>query len=300
MTRSLEELPVSGDVVLYSFPKCGRTWVRYMYVYLFREHLAATHLTKIIDRSKHIILIRRFEDVLVSYYFEVLHRHGFGETDIDGAMARTWSESRRAGMLATLGALERLPIGKRWHDRIASARKDRSLMLLFRICVDVFFEHYRYWLEQDGQKLVLRYEDLRADPIGNLRRLVDFVGRVPSVDLAQAVDQASFERMRKLELSGEGIRGDGFWLPVLTTRNKDNPEALKTREGKVDGYLAHFSQGDIRQIEGYIAKHHAEVAAAYGYAYGRDTSLGSRILRSGIALCFPAIAQIAPVADAMM
>ena len=224
MNRSLEELPVSRDVVLYSFPKCGRTWVRYMYTYLFGEHLAATHLTKIVDRSRHIILIRRFEDVLVSYYFEILYREGFGEIDIDGAMARTWSEASRAGMLATLGALERLPIGKRWHNRITSARKDRSLMLLFRICVDVFFEHYRYWLEQDGQKLVLRYEDLRADPIGNLRRLVDFVGRVPSVDLAQAVDRASFERMRKLELSGEGIRGvlrDGFWLPNLTTLNKD-------------------------------------------------------------------------------
>ena len=270
MTRSLEELPVSGDVVLYSFPKCGRTWVRYMYMHLFGEHLAATHLTKIVDRSRHIILIRRFEDVLVSYYFEILYREGFGETDIDGAMARTWSEGRRAGMLATLGALERLPIGKRWHNRIASARKDRSLMLLFRICVDVFFEHYRYWLEQDGEKLVLRYEDLRADPIGNLRRLVDFVGRVPSVDFAQAVDRASFERMRKLELSGEGLRGvlrDGFSLPNLTTRNKDNPEAFKTREGKIGGHLAHFSQRNIRQIGGYIAKHHAEIAAAYGYAY---------------------------------
>ena len=210
----------------------------YMYMHVFGEHLAATHLTKIVDRSRHIILIRRFEDVLVSYYFEILYREGFGEIDIDGAMARTWSEARRAGMLATLGALERLPIGKRWHNRITSARKDRSLMLLFRICVDVFFEHYRYWLEQDGQKLVLRYEDLRADPIGNLRRLVDFVGRVPSVDLAQAVDRASFERMRKLELSGEGIRGvlrDGFWLPNLTTLNKDNPEAFKTREGKIGG-----------------------------------------------------------------
>ncbi len=270
MNRSLEELPVSRDVVLYSFPKCGRTWVRYMYMYLFGEHLSATHLTKIVDRSRHIILIRRFEDVLVSYYFEILYREGFGEIDIDGAMARTWSEARRAGMLAMLGALERLPIGKRWHNRITSARKDRSLMLLFRICVDVFFEHYRYWLEQDGQKLVLRYEDLRADPIGNLRRLVDFVGRVPSVDLAQAVDRASFERMRKLELSGEGIRGvlrDGFWLPNLTTLNKDNPEAFKTREGKIGGYLAHFSQRDIRQIGGYIAKHHAEIATAYGYGY---------------------------------
>jgi len=270
MNRSLEELPVSRDVVLYSFPKCGRTWVRYMYMHLFGEHLAATHLTKIVDRSRHIILIRRFEDVLVSYYFEILYREGFGEIDIDGAMARTWSEARRAGMLATLGALERLPIGKRWHNRITSARKDRSLMLLFRICVDVFFEHYRYWLEQDGQKLVLRYEDLRADPIGNLRRLVDFVGRVPSVDLAEAVDRASFERMRKLELSGEGLRGvlrDGFSLPNLTTRNKDNPEAFKTREGKIGGYLAHFSQRNIRQIGWYIAKHHAEIAAAYGYAY---------------------------------
>ena len=46
MNRSLEELPVSRDVVLYSVPKCGRTWVRYMYMHLFGEHLAATHFDK--------------------------------------------------------------------------------------------------------------------------------------------------------------------------------------------------------------------------------------------------------------
>jgi hypothetical protein len=60
-------------------------------------------LTKIVDRSRHIILIRRFEDVLVSYYFEILYRDGFGEKDIDGAMARTWSEARSSRYARDVG-----------------------------------------------------------------------------------------------------------------------------------------------------------------------------------------------------
>jgi hypothetical protein len=278
MASHLETLPVSRDVILYSFPKCGRTWLRYMYMYLYGEHLAATHLVASTGRSKHIVLVRRFEDALVSYYFEVVNRAGFGEIDTDGAMTRTWVQARRGGMLALLRVLNKLPLDHRYRKLIAAAMKERSLMVLFRICVDAFFERYRLWLAQPGCKLVLRYEDLKADPVAQLRGLTDFVGVPPVVGFAQAVEAASFENMRQLELSGQGTRGilrDGYWLPNLTTSDSHNPEALKTREGKVGGHRAHLSEANLRLIDAYIAARHAEVAAAYGYYYGAGVSDGT-------------------------
>ena len=276
MASDLETLPVSRDVILYSFPKCGRTWLRYMYMYLYGEHLAASHLVGIRGPSKHIILIRRFEDALVSYYFEVVHRAGFGEIDTDGAMRRRWVRAHRGGMLALLTLLNRLPIGNTYHRRLGAASKERSLMALFRTCVDVFFEHYHLWLTQDGPKLVLRYEDLKADPVARLRQLADFVGVTPIVGFAQAAEAASFENMRALELSGRGTQGilrDGYWLPNLTTTDPQNADAHKTREGKVGGHRAHLSEANLRMIDAYIAEHHATVAVAYGYRYGVQASL---------------------------
>ena len=269
MNSRIEALPVGSDVVLYSFPKCGRTWLRYMYLYLYGEHLAATHEAKAIERPKHIILIRRFEDALVSYYFEIVNRAGFAEGHDD--LARQWQQAHQTGVLALWGTLARLPLGSAWRDRIDAARKEPSIMLLFHICADSFFEDYRFWLGLNGPKLVLRYEDLMADPLGNLCRVADFVGRAPAMNPPEAVERASFENMRKLELEGGGTRGilrEGFWLPNLTTRDKDNPFALKTREGKVGNYRSHLSREHSRQIALYVAQHHAETAAAYGYSYG--------------------------------
>lgn len=266
----LEEVPVSPDAILCSFPKCGRTWLRYLYLHLYGEHLAATQAPQATDRPKRIVLVRRFEDALVSYYYEVVYRSGFAETDPDRPQTRAWRRGHRRGPLGVYGALGRLPFGDAWHRRIAALRKPHSLMLLFRLSVDVFFDSYRYWLAQPGGHLLLRYEDLRADPAAGLQRLIDFLGRAPIVGVCAAIDAASFERMRALEVSGEGTRAikrEGFTLPDLTTRDADNPNALKTREGRVGGYRDHLSPRAQRIIEAYIAEHHGDVARLCGYDY---------------------------------
>ena len=64
--------------------------------------------------------------------------------------------------------------------------------------------------------MVIRYEDLRADPQDMLRRVLDFIGTpATSEELRQAVEFASIENMRMLEqkrvfwLSGRRMLGEG-------------------------------------------------------------------------------------------
>ena len=37
------ETPVCDSVLLWSFPKCGRTWLRYLFLHQYDQHLAAEH-----------------------------------------------------------------------------------------------------------------------------------------------------------------------------------------------------------------------------------------------------------------
>jgi Sulfotransferase domain len=66
--------------------------------------------------------------------------------------------------------------------------------------------HVMSWLDQrDIPVLLVRYEDMQADPAGQLRRVLDFAGRAASDDeVARAVAFADFA-----ELSGQE-RGKGF------------------------------------------------------------------------------------------
>ena len=71
--------------------------------------------------------------------------------------------------------------------------------------------------------MVIRYEDLRADPQDMLRRVLDFIGTpATSEELRQAVEFASIENMRMLEqkrvfwLSGRRMAKDRSKIPTLT------------------------------------------------------------------------------------
>jgi len=63
-------------------------------------------------------------------------------------------------------------------------------------------DHVEAWERNPlgAEKLVIRYEDLKGDPVGELRRFCEFAGVGASDErLRTAVDNASFERMRDHE-----------------------------------------------------------------------------------------------------
>jgi len=96
------------------------------------------------------------------------------------------------------------------------------------------------------QLLIVRYEDLRRDTAGQLGRVLEFMGQQPTAqELADCVAYASVENMRKLE------EKSAFWLAGsrMRPRDKANPESFKVRRAKVGGYRDYFDEPQIAELD---------------------------------------------------
>jgi hypothetical protein len=108
--------------------------------------------------------------------------------------------------------------------------------------------------------LVVRYEDMRADTAGTLRRILEFIGTPGSAEeIAEAVRFASIDNMRALEQKRT------FWLSGsrMTARDRDNPNTYKVRKAKVGGYRDEFTREQQQAIDSLIA---ARLIPVFGYA----------------------------------
>ncbi len=93
--------------------------------------------------------------------------------------------------------------------------------------------------------LVLRYEEMHADPAGSLRLVLDFMG-APLLDdgvVAKAVEYASFDNMKKMEQDGY------FASEKIKTGRPGDEESYKVRRGKVDGYVDYLSPEDCQYLD---------------------------------------------------
>jgi hypothetical protein len=229
----VRELARRCDVFLISYPKCGRTWLRYMIGEYLRRHYAfgrrrvmratkasierpgmprilVTHDDEpqvklpehvLTDKrpyrgTKVIFLVRDPRDVLVSYYH---HR-----------------TKRTAGDHRFVGSLE---------EFLAPATGHVEALIAF----------YNAWAAQRHHPegfLLVRYEDLLSRPRAELRRVLTFCG-VTDVDpasLRKAVRAGAFDRMQALERRGE--------LPGRSLRPGDpsDPDSFKVRRGGIGGH----------------------------------------------------------------
>lgn len=93
--------------------------------------------------------------------------------------------------------------------------------------------------------LIVRYEDMRADPAAELRRITAFMGTPGSEEqIAEAVRFASFENMRRLEEKSAFRFAGGRMSP----RDRGNTASFKTRRGKVGGWRDYFSEDEAAEI----------------------------------------------------
>jgi hypothetical protein len=116
--------------------------------------------------------------------------------------------------------------------------------------------------------LVVRYEDLKAQPEETLRRLMQFLGTPASDDeIAQAVEFSSYENMKKME------QKQVFWLSGgrLVPKDKDNPNSFKVRRAKVGGYRDYFDDAQVEQIDRLMED---TLAPEFGYRAERPVSPG--------------------------
>jgi hypothetical protein len=241
--------------VIVSAPKSGRTWLRTMLTrfyqirygidrmelvgfYNFHKYHAGipriffTHDNYIKDYTgnsdksdfydkKVVLLVRDPRDVAVSSYFHRKFRANPLKVDLwdvqvseDGPSMFEFVTSQIPRIIDFLNA---------WHAELAKLR----------------------------EVLVVRYEDLKAEPAGELARILAFLG-TPGTDeeVTDAVSFADYENMKKLEADGAFGRHD----QRINPGDLANPQSFKTRRGKVGGYRDYFTDEQVREIDGLVAE----------------------------------------------
>jgi len=262
-----------ADAVIVSFGKSGRTWLRVMISRLYQvkyglseRHLIGfdnlhrknraipklffTHDNYLKDYTKNVtskeeyynkrvvLMIRDPADVAVSQYNQWKYRMRPGKKKIN-AYPSTGAE---VGLFEfVIGKEAGLPKIIDWMNGWA---KD---------------------LDRIKELLIVRYEEMRADPEGSLARIVDFIGTPGNSDqIREAVNFASVENMRKLEEKRV------FWLSGgrMTAKDRSNPNSFKVRRAKVGGYLDDFTPEQVAQIEELVA---SRLAPVFGYGPQRGS-----------------------------
>ncbi len=106
--------------------------------------------------------------------------------------------------------------------------------------------------------LVVRYEDMRADPGEVLAKILEFTGTPASDEqVREAVEFAAYDNMKKMEqekfFKGSGAR--------VKPGDKDNPQSFKVRKAKVGGYRDYFTDEQCAQLDTLVA----ELDPMFGY-----------------------------------
>jgi hypothetical protein len=256
-----------ADAVIVSYGKAGRTWLRVMlsrYLTLayglrgerligfdnfhrkdrripklffthdnyLRDYTGAGESRRDFRGKKVVLLVRSPQDTAVSQYFQWKFR-----------------------MRANKKKLNDYPD----HGTEVSAsdfvRRDESgLPKILR-----FMNAWAAELPEIKDALIVRYEDMRADPEATLAKIVRFLGCPDDpASVKAAVEYASVENMRKLETKRT------FWLAGSRMKAKDssNPDSFKVRRAKVGGYRDYFSEEEAARIDAMVRD---QLAPAYGY-----------------------------------
>lgn len=243
------------DVYLISYPKCGRTWLRLLIGraisrhyslpadedYLFlrwkrKPHPDIPKITVIHDdrpmlkapdeleeskykyRNKDVIfLVRDPRDVIVSSYYEMAKRgHIFGDNPYE----------------------TRKPVFEGEISEFIDRREGGF---------DTILAYYNIWANNchvPRRFIIVRYEDLKIYPQDELRRILEFLGlqAIPEETIAEAVEFASFENMRRMEAEGK------FQSGILNPADKTDQESYKTRKGAVGGFADCLSESEIESL----------------------------------------------------
>jgi len=223
---------VSGtsDAVVVSFPKSGRTWLRFMldqigipvrYTHAGSDHVLRKNFDELtlpqaeFARKRVLFMLRDPRDTAVSGYFQATRRiHCFS-----GSMQDFLRDPRH-------GLEKIIRFNLMWLDAGAD-------------CKDF---------------AVLQYQDLHADAPSEFARAAAFLcNRILSEgEIERAVEAGKFENMHALELSGKG--GDTYG-DILSPKDPNDPDSFKVRRGKIGGWRDYFTPEDEIWAEDLIARY---------------------------------------------
>lgn len=238
-------------LAIVSFPKSGRTWVRFM---LDKLGISPKFTHENADRRASLEYTR--ENVRLSPHRRVIFLH-------------------RNPLDTVVSFYNHAKYVTDWPYRPAEVPETISQFLRHpTMGIRYILEFNKTWLEAADQFedfLAISYEDLRADPVAGLRKIVDFCGvaRISDRAIRHAVKAGEFDRMQKLEEAGKLAR---VYPGMFSNRDAD-PRGRKVRSGKIGNYRNSLSDEDIAYCIGQ--------AKAVGWPLDKLLAEGDPLLEQG-------------------
>jgi hypothetical protein len=186
-------------------------------------------------RHKPIVFLARHPcDIAVSWYFQFTKRQSAHKQEL-------------------INHFIDHPIDRRTIDLWSFVRHS-DIGVLFLI------DYLNTWERNVGhlpRAIMVRYEDLRAEPQETLRRITALMGETFSdSEFEEAVAFGAFDNLKKLERQGFFRQGG------LTLRNPEDPESFKVRRAKVGGFRDYFTAAQLTELEDLVR---SRLSPAFGY-----------------------------------
>jgi hypothetical protein len=239
-------LPVfQKNRVVVSYPRSGRTWLRFLFHDLMRQLEIADKYCALVTFKHDGAMIWR--DPKERYRPE---KGAYKKRDVL-LMVR----NPRAVMVSLYYFLARrkcIP----WVQNLSLSkfvRHELGLAFLVRFMND--------WARNGGQAkslTVFAYEDMRSEPAKHLDLLVKWIGlqNVTPEMIQKALDRCSIDRMREVDAKE--------WLPEEEGAKRYTlGETSMVREARVGGFRHHFSEEDLQWMDRYIDKNLSKVFGRY-------------------------------------
>jgi alcohol sulfotransferase len=248
-----------ADIVVVSFGKSGRTWLRVMISHLFRV---------MYDLPENAILgfdnFHNLDPRVPRIFFT--HDNYIKDYTGDFETKRPFYD-KRVVLLARDPRDVAVSQFFQWKFRIKPSKvainnyppRESDINLFDFVTGDsggsmkAVCDYLNLWAKEAGRVehfYLLRYEDLRAQPHRELRDLLDFM----QVDAAEAhvnaaVEYSSYENMKQMESKQQFRLSGGRMMP----RDTDNPDSYKVRRAKVGGYRDYFTDEEVDVIDRRLA-----------------------------------------------
>ena len=257
-----------ADIVIVSFGKSGRTWLRVMLSRVYQKMYGLPPRALIGFDNFHG-MNRAIPKIFFTHdnYIKDYTGHADSKVDFYGKkVVLLVRDPRDVAVSQFFQWKYRMKPNKKVLNRYPEEGRD---VPIFDFVMDpdaglsnvvAFMNLWAREAERLGSFFLLRYEDLRAQPEERLRKLLEFMG-TPGTDaqIEDAVEFSSYENMKKMEQSKM------FWLSGgrMVPKDRDDPNTYKVRRAKVGGYKDYF---DDQQLEAIDALVDATLSPLFGYA----------------------------------
>ncbi len=273
--RILRKLNHHRTTELYfvGFPKTGNTWMRYMlgrYVQL----LCGLPRMPLFDGADGLGRCERFcSGPAMHFTHRPLLWQSQKASDLDyNNVIRPFAEKRVVLLVRhPLDALVSL-----WMQQIHRVKDGYTDALTDMIenpvlGIEKFFRFYELWSEYSGhvkEFMLVRYEDMRVEPLSAFADVLEFLA-IPLHEelLQQAVAESDFENMKKVEMSGKGPSYKSSGLNIFASGDNGNADSLHVRRGQVGGYVDYLTPEEIGILQCRID---GRLPTTFGYSRRSD------------------------------